>query len=84
VRDDISQRVYNILSELHTLHIDVSELADDQDLYEAGLKSMAAVHLMLALEDEFGIEFADSALHRGAFATVARIHSLIEQQLALV
>jgi acyl carrier protein len=83
MEDEITQRIQGVLSELRTLHIDTAELDDDQDLYAAGLRSIAAVQLMLALEDEFDIEFLDSELHRSAFATIARIRTLIEDHIAV-
>jgi acyl carrier protein len=45
----------------------------DADLYEAGLTSRASVNVMLGLEAEFGIEFADSMLRRDVFGSVAAI-----------
>ncbi|MGA9917317.1 MAG: acyl carrier protein, partial [Paraburkholderia sp.] len=43
-----------ILSESARLDVPPDTLADDADLYAAGLSSLATVHLMLAIEDEFG------------------------------
>jgi acyl carrier protein len=43
-----------ILSESARLDVPPQTLADDADLYAAGLSSLATVHLMLAIEDEFG------------------------------
>jgi acyl carrier protein len=75
---DLTYRILRIIARIPNVPLANGELDDDTDLYEAGLKSLAAVHLMLALEEEFGIEFPDSVLHRSAFATVGRIRALIE------
>lgn len=54
-----------------------SDVADSDDLYRAGLTSHASVNLMLALEDEFDIEFPESYLRRSTFASIAAIHEAI-------
>jgi len=48
-------------------------LADDADLYQAGMTSHASVNVMLALEGKLGIEFPDRMLRRGVFETIACI-----------
>jgi acyl carrier protein len=53
--------------------VDVDSLADDADLYAAGLNSHATVNLMLALEDAFDIELPDRLLRRTTFASVGAI-----------
>ena len=53
-----------ILSESARLDVSPDTLADDADLYAAGLSSLATVHLMLAIEDEFGIEIPDDAAEK--------------------
>jgi acyl carrier protein len=59
-----------ILSEWARLDVPPDTLADDADLYEAGLSSFATVHLMLTLEDEFDIEIPDRMLTRRLFSTI--------------
>jgi acyl carrier protein len=51
----------------------IDELSDDADLYRAGLTSHATVNVMLALEDEFEIEFPESLLLRRTFGSVRAI-----------
>jgi acyl carrier protein len=76
--DETTARIRRVIAATRSLLVDPVSLGDDDDLYAAGLKSVAAVHLMLALEAEFGIEFPDTALHRMAFSTIGRIRGLIE------
>jgi hypothetical protein len=45
-----------ILSKSARLHVPADTLTDDADLYAAGRSWLATVHLMLAIEDEFGID----------------------------
>jgi acyl carrier protein len=54
-----------------------SEIDDTQNLYTAGLKSLAAVRFMLALEREFDVEFPSSALTDGSLTTIDHIYALI-------
>jgi acyl carrier protein len=59
-----------ILSESARLDVPVDGLADDADLYAAGLSSLATVHLMLAMEDEFDVEIPDRMLTRRLFSSI--------------
>jgi len=75
-----------ILSESVQLHVPVDTLADDADLYAAGLESIATVHLMLAIEENFDVEIPDRLLTRQLFSSIdsmaAAIAGLLEQQVA--
>lgn len=58
-----------------------STIADDFDLYNAGMTSHASVNVMLALEAEFDIEFPDRMLKRNVFENIASIkNAIIELQ----
>ncbi len=52
---------------------DIGTLSDDANLYEAGLTSFASVQLMLAIEEEFDIEFPETMLTRRTFSSIAGI-----------
>jgi acyl carrier protein len=54
-------------------------LAQRASLPDAGLTSMAAVKLMLAIEAEFQIAIPDEALTPENFATVASVEALIDR-----
>jgi acyl carrier protein len=49
----------------------------DEDLHERGLTSLDMVKLMLAVEDEFGIEFPQRELTRDNFRTIAALERLV-------
>ena len=66
-------RVRALLKTTGWLQTDIDTLADDSDLYSAGLTSHATVTLMLALEEEFDVEFPDSLLRRRTFSSVEAI-----------
>lgn len=73
--DVIIDGIRAILREHGRLAVDASALAEDSNLYDAGLTSHASVTLMLALEERFDIEFPERMLRRGAFASIAAIRS---------
>lgn len=82
--EDLRQRVRNVLREHARLGVDVGALPDDGDLYQAGMNSRASVSVMLGLEGEFGIEFPDAMLRRGAFESVTAIADAVRGLLAPV
>jgi acyl carrier protein len=69
VNDEIRQ----IIKDHGRLPTDAALLADDDDLYQAGMTSHASVNVMLALEDHFDIEFPDHMLKRSVFESIGAI-----------
>jgi acyl carrier protein len=61
---------------------DISALARDSDLYDAGLTSLTTVNVMLALEDRFDVEFEDRMLARKTFQSIASLCEAIDDLLA--
>jgi acyl carrier protein len=58
--------------------VDPREVDGQADLYELGLTSHASVDVMLALEDEFDIEFPEEVLKKSTFASIHNIGQVIE------
>lgn len=52
------------------LSVDALSVAPDANLYEAGLTSHCSVNVMLTLEGQFDIEFADHLLTREVFGSI--------------
>ncbi len=77
----MTDQIRRILSEHARLSVDATALEDDTDLYEAGMSSHASVNVMLALEDEFDIEFPDRMLRRGVFESIAAIEGALNELL---
>ena len=75
----MNDQIRTILKEHARLAVDVSCLADDSDLYEAGMTSHASVNVMLALEGTFDIEFPDRMLRRGVFGSIAAIAAALAE-----
>lgn len=75
MREDIRA----IVQQHGRLAVDVATLADDADLYDAGLSSHASINLMLALENHFDLEFPERLLRRRTFESVSAIQAAIEE-----
>ncbi|GGG28258.1 aminoacyl carrier protein [Rhodococcoides trifolii] len=57
----------------------VAGIGDQDDLYDQGLTSHASVNVMIALEDEFDIEFPDRLLQKATFSSIASIADAVAQ-----
>jgi len=75
----MSDDIRSILKQHARLSVDVGTIADDADLYQAGMTSHASVNVMLALEGAFDVEFPDHMLKRGVFESLAAIRAAIEE-----
>ena len=74
-----SDQIRPIVAEHARLRVNVGELSDDADLYEAGLTSLSTVNLMLALEEHFDVEFTDKMLGRKTFSSIASLSDAITE-----
>lgn len=55
----------------------LTKISDFDDLYAAGMTSHATVNVMLALENEFNVEFLISQLQRSSFQSINSICQLL-------
>lgn len=69
----MEEKLRAILEEAGRLAVPVAGLGVGDDLFAAGLSSLATVNVMLAVEDEFGVEFPDSLLNRRSFGSIAAL-----------
>ena len=76
---DHKSKIRAVLKDHGKLTSDISGLADEDDLYTAGMTSHASVNVMLALEGQFDLEFPDRLLKRSSFQSVAAIESAIKE-----
>lgn len=74
-----TDQIRAVIAKHARLSTDASTLAVDSDLYAAGLTSLTTVNLMLALEDEFDIEFPDKKLGRKTFESIRSLNEVIEE-----
>ncbi|MET3118222.1 acyl carrier protein [Undibacterium sp. GrIS 1.8] len=76
------EKIRQVLKDHARLTVDIATLADDADLYEAGMTSHASVNVMLALEDAFDLEFPDRMLKRSVFESMAAMDAAIQELTA--
>ena len=72
-------RVRTIVGSMNLLSVPLDGISDDDNLFDAGMTSFGSVQLMLAIEEEFNIEFPNSLLTRKTFATLDGLISAVEQ-----
>ena len=69
----LADTIRGLLAAVTKLRVDAADLATTDDLYAAGLSSLATVDLMLSIEDHFEIEFTSDWLNRRTFASVGAL-----------
>ena len=73
----MNDEIRAVIREFARLSVDVEALADDDDLYAAGMTSHASVNVMLGLENAFDLEFPDQLLRRSTFESITAIHQAV-------
>lgn len=74
----VDQKIRTVLDHYARLAVSIGELESDTDLYSAGMTSLSSVNVMLALEEEFDLEFPERLLNKSTFASIASIRLGIE------
>ena len=72
-------RIRSLFARNEMLPFNVEALSDQDNLYDAGLTSFASVQMMLAIEEEFDIEFPEEMLTRRTFSSLAGIADAVSQ-----
>ena len=80
----MNDRIRKILKDYGGMPVDVETLADETDLFQAGMTSHASLSVMLALEDAFDTEFPDNMLKRNIFSSVSSISGALKELGVLV
>jgi acyl carrier protein len=78
----MDESIRAILAKHGQLPVDVEKLRNEDNLYEAGMTSHASVNVMLALEDEFEVEFPEAMLRKSTFESVAAIRAALGELAA--
>jgi acyl carrier protein len=73
----VNQQLRAILAEVGGLSKPADSLGATDDLFSAGLTSFATVAVMLAIEDEFDVEFPDALLVRATFRSLESLGEAI-------
>lgn len=71
--------IREVLAQNARLPVDVASLEPDDDLYQSGMSSHAAVNVMIALEEAFDVEFPQEILHKDTFRTMSSIKGVVER-----
>ena len=72
-------RIRKMVEENARLKVDVQQLGDDDDLFDAGMSSHGSVNLMIAIEEEFDVTFPDEMIRHATFHSIANLRNAIEQ-----
>ena len=75
----MDEKIREIIATHARLCEPVDSLPEDADLYATGMSSQASVSIMVALEDEFGVEFPDHMLKRSVFQSISSIRAAITE-----
>lgn len=75
----MQDRIRKVLVDQARLSVDASSLGPEVDLYAAGMTSHASVNVMLALEDEFDIEFPERLLRKQTFESIQSISEALSE-----
>ena len=75
----MQERIRQVLAAHGRMAADPLDIDSAADLYEQGLTSHASVNVMLALEDEFGVEFPDDAMKKATFASISSIERVLSE-----
>ena len=73
----MEDQIREILRKFGRLSSDVATLGVNDDLFAAGLSSLATVNIMLAIEETFDIEFPDRLLTRRSFQSIAALSDVV-------
>ncbi len=72
-------RVRAIVASMNLVPVPLDSLTEQDNLFDAGMTSFGSVQLMMAIEEEFDIEFPNSLLTRKTFATLDGLNAAVEQ-----
>ena len=75
----MEEKIREIVDAHARLTVSASSLPEDADLYAAGMSSQASVSIMVALEDEFDLEFPDDMLKRSVFQSIGSISAALHE-----
>jgi acyl carrier protein len=75
----IDETIRSVLKAHGRLAVDPETLGETVDLYTSGLSSHSSVNVMLALENEFDLEFPDEMLTKATFQSISTVREALEK-----
>ncbi len=73
----MEDQLRDILRRFGRLSVDAGALGKNDDLFDAGLSSLATVNIMLAVEEAFDVEFPDQLLTRRSFQSISTLEGVV-------
>ena len=80
----IEAHIKRVIAKALSLHIDPSEIGDSEQLFDGGLglNSLAAIEIIVGLEEEFCIQVPDEDLRIELFDSVRSMADYVRSRLA--
>jgi len=75
----LDETIRSVLKTQGRLAVDAETLGENDDLYMSGLSSHSSVNVMLALENEFDIEFPVELLTKATFQSISNVRAALEK-----
>ena len=75
----VRERVRGVLHDAVSLAKPVADLKDESNLFDIGLSSFDLVTLLVALEEEFRVDFPDALMQRETFSCISNISASVER-----
>jgi len=75
----MKDKIRKIVADHARLGVEFERVEHSTNLYRAGMTSFSSVALMIALENEFDLEFPDGMLSRNVFESIDSIANAIER-----
>jgi acyl carrier protein len=74
--------IRRVLRDHGQLACDPDQLSREADLFQSGMTLHASVNVMLALQDEFDVEFPEPMLRRNVLRSIASIERALRELIA--
>ncbi len=71
-----------IVTQQGGLRASLHAIGDEDDLFVAGMDSLAVVRVMIAIEEQFGIELPEHLLNRSSFSSIAALERAVRTVVA--
>ncbi|MBJ7459886.1 MAG: hypothetical protein JHD02_11895 [Thermoleophilaceae bacterium] len=75
---ELTSRIRDLIAENSEIGM-TDAIADDDDLFVAGLQSLDCVRILVAVEDEFEIELPNDKIERSIFASISNLTTLVAE-----
>jgi len=67
---------------IDNLKIPITEVGNDEDLFNLGMDSITSIKIVVAMEQEFDFEFEDEKLTMDTMRTINSLYEYLNQRLA--